>query len=94
MGLTSMQSMYQTLPIPYNVFHLSISVDAALAELDSIPDEVCEAGDVEEEDEEEEEWSYYRMDLQTQPQVRQDQFYFFWAFHEVVSVLGDRGGVH
>ncbi|XP_050714608.1 proteoglycan 4-like isoform X3 [Eriocheir sinensis] len=44
-------------------------VDAALAELDSIPDEVCEAGDVEEEDEEEEEWSYYRMDLQTQPQA-------------------------
>ncbi|XP_045134818.1 proteoglycan 4-like isoform X4 [Portunus trituberculatus] len=43
-------------------------VDAALAELDSIPDEVCESGDVEEEDEEEEEWSYYRMDLQTQPQ--------------------------
>ncbi|XP_045134817.1 flocculation protein FLO11-like isoform X3 [Portunus trituberculatus] len=44
------------------------TVDAALAELDSIPDEVCESGDVEEEDEEEEEWSYYRMDLQTQPQ--------------------------
>lgn len=55
---------------------------------------MCEAGDVEEEDEEEEEWSYYRMDLQTQPQVRQDQFFFgsHWAFHEVVSVLGEGGG--
>ncbi|KAK8732938.1 hypothetical protein OTU49_006672 [Cherax quadricarinatus] len=43
-------------------------VDAALAELDSIPDGVCESGDVEEEEEEEEEWSYYRMEPQTQPQ--------------------------
>ncbi|KAK7076935.1 hypothetical protein SK128_004006 [Halocaridina rubra] len=43
-------------------------VDAALAELDSIPDGVCEAGDVEEEEEDEEEWSYYRMEPQTQPQ--------------------------
>lgn len=51
------------------------SVDAALAELDSIPDEVCESGDVEEEDEEEEEWSYYRMDLQTQPQVGVDSIF-------------------
>ncbi|XP_042878609.1 mucin-17-like [Penaeus japonicus] len=44
------------------------SVDAALAELDSIPDGVCEAGDVEEEEEDEEEWSYFRMEPQTQPQ--------------------------
>ncbi|XP_042229741.1 flocculation protein FLO11-like isoform X2 [Homarus americanus] len=43
-------------------------VDAALAELDSIPDGVCESGEVEEEEEEEEEWSYYRMEPQTQPQ--------------------------
>ncbi|KAK8732945.1 hypothetical protein OTU49_006672 [Cherax quadricarinatus] len=51
--------------------HVSVSakpVDAALAELDSIPDGVCESGDVEEEEEEEEEWSYYRMEPQTQPQ--------------------------
>ena len=56
---------------------LSPTVDAALAELDSIPDEVCESGDVEEEDEEEEEWSYYRMDLQTQPQVSVDFVVFY-----------------
>ncbi|XP_066938814.1 serine-rich adhesin for platelets-like isoform X2 [Macrobrachium rosenbergii] len=43
-------------------------VDAALAELDSIPDGVCESGEVEEEEEDEEEWSYYRMEPQTHPQ--------------------------
>lgn len=46
-----------------------LSVDAALAELDSIPDGVCESGEVDEEEEDEEEWSYYRMEPQDRPQV-------------------------
>lgn len=66
---------------PSSTVFVNLSVDAALAELDSIPDEVCEAGDVEEEDEEEEEWSYYRMDLQTQPQVSQSLPLHTLAFH-------------
>ncbi|XP_069169048.1 uncharacterized protein [Procambarus clarkii] len=43
-------------------------VDAALAELDSIPDGVCESGDVEEEEDDEEGWSYFHMEPQTRPQ--------------------------
>ncbi|CAL4063507.1 unnamed protein product [Meganyctiphanes norvegica] len=43
-------------------------VDAALAELDSIPDDLCDAEDDSGEEEEEEEWSYIRMDQQTHTQ--------------------------
>ncbi|XP_047499177.1 uncharacterized protein LOC125045780 isoform X2 [Penaeus chinensis] len=55
-------------PGELQVPNVAPTVDAALAELDSIPDGVCEAGDVEEEEEDEEEWSYFRMEPQTQPQ--------------------------
>ncbi|XP_076038163.1 uncharacterized protein LOC143023514 isoform X1 [Oratosquilla oratoria] len=47
-------------------------VDAALAELDSLPEEVCESGDVEEEEEEEEEWSYFRMEPQTHKRAEEE----------------------
>ncbi|KAB7498794.1 hypothetical protein Anas_02686 [Armadillidium nasatum] len=48
-------------------------VDAALAELDSIPDGGCEAGEVEDEEDEEEEWSYFKMEPQHQ-QVQSEDF--------------------
>lgn len=57
-----------------------ISVDAALAELDSIPDGGCEAGEVEDEEDEEEEWSYYKMEPQHQ-QVQVCSNLFTFAFY-------------
>lgn len=57
------------------MFCFAFLVDAALAELDSIPDVGCEAGEVgaeaevEDEDEDDEEWSYYKMEPQQQTEV-------------------------